>query len=95
MEARRGGDVRVAKWSGVVGLALGAISLVLAIVARVLGGSLPWTAWALPALIVSGLLVTLFVPPERFPRATKAYYFFAIVSALCILTSVGRSLIYR
>src|SRR4051812_40358154 len=94
METRRSADMRLAQRSGVVGLALVVLSLALAIAARLVGGSVPWTAWALPALFLSGLLVTLFIPRERFPRATKVYYLVALVSALGIVTSLVLRLIH-
>jgi hypothetical protein len=94
MDTPRSADTRLAKGSGVIGLALGAMSLVLGTAARLLDGSIPWTAWALPALLISVVVVTLYVPPGRFPRAMKVYHLFAIVSALCIITSLGRRLMH-
>jgi hypothetical protein len=70
-------------------LALGVLSLVLALVGRLVGGHpLPWTSWAVPVLLIANTGVSLLPQAHQYPRATGVYYRVAIATGLLIFGAI-------
>lgn len=85
----------LARRVGWFAVACAAASLALTIAARLAGGRLRWTAWALPILLVANTSVLFLGGLNRWPRLARPFFVVSLVVAILIVVSEVLALLHR
>lgn len=85
----------LARRVGWFAVACAAASLALTIAARLSGGRLRWTAWALPILLVANSSVLFLGGLNRWPRLARPFVVVSLAVAILILVSEMLVLLHR
>lgn len=76
-------------------IACAAASLALTIAARLVGGGLRWTAWALPILLAANASAFFLGGLNRWPRLARPFFVVSLTVAILIVVSEVLVLFHR
>ena len=76
-------------------IACAAASLALTIATRLAGGSLRWTAWALPILVAANASALMLGGLNRWPRLVRPFFVASLVVASLVVVSEVLVLLHR